>query len=61
MSCFFNRPEELAVSTRARSAHKSSGEWQEFTTFQSHKKIKHNHTPPTRFVKKRVGGAPEKS
>ena len=47
VSCFFNRPEELAVSTRARSAHKSSGGWQEFTTFQSRKKIKHNHnTPP---------------
>ena len=55
MSCFFNRPEELAVSTRARSAHKSSGGWQEFTTFQSRKKIKHNYNTPTRFFMKRVG------
>ena len=55
MSCFFNRPEELAVSTRARSVHKSSGGWREFTIFQSRKKIKHNHNTPTRFVKKRVG------
>ena len=55
MSCFFNRPEELAVSTRARSAHKSSGGWQEFPTFQSRKKIKHNHNTPTRFFTKRVG------
>ena len=56
MSCFFNRPEELAVSTRARSAHKSSGGWQEFTTFRSHKEIKHNHNTPHPFLHETGGG-----
>ena len=61
MSCFFNRPEELAVSTRARSAHKSSGGWQEFTTFQSRKKIKHNHNTPHPFLHETGGGVRLKS
>ena len=56
VSCFFNRPEELAVSTRARSAHKSSGGWQEFPTFQARKKIKHNHNTPHPFLHETGGG-----
>ena len=53
---FFVRRKELDTDTHARSAHKSSGGWQEFTTFRSHKEIKHNHNTPHPFREETGGG-----